>query len=173
MHCRGISIQGYLGYKNPELKNPHRIWGLRVLKCVHGSSINRVFSNLQVLLEERRHRPRLNTDALISASVLGIPEKQLADKIDAKPWDLPGPNSRSHIGKKTFKTGVNLESWVTMEPGLKGDVWVLFNPDFLGCATVGTGRKDGRTLEFTQEGQMLEQAAELLEAIDASFDVGI
>jgi hypothetical protein len=56
---------------------------------------------------------------------------------------------------------------------LKGDVWVRFNPDFLGCATVVTGRKDGRTLEFTQEGQMLEQAAELLEAIDASFDVGI
>ena len=57
-----------------------------------------------------------------------------------------------------------------MEPGLKGDVWVRFNPDFLGCATVGTGRKDGRTLEFTQEGPMLEQAAELLDAIDASFE---
>ena len=99
----------------------------------------------------------------------GISEKQLADKIDAKPWDMPGPNSRSQIGKKTFKTGVNLESWVTMEPGLKGDVWVWFNPDFLGSATVGTGRKDGRTLEFRQEGQMLEQAAELLQAIDASF----
>jgi len=46
----------------------------------------------------------------------GISEKQLADKIDAKPWDFPGPNSRSQIGKKTFKTGFKLESWVTMEP---------------------------------------------------------
>ena len=83
---------------------------------------------------------------------------------------MPGPNSCSQIGKKTFKTGVNLESWVTMEPGLKEDVWVRFNPDFLGCATAGTGRKDGRTLEFTQKGPMLEQTAELLEAIDASFE---
>ena len=100
----------------------------------------------------------------------GISEKQLSDKIDAKPWDVSGPTSRSQIGKKTFNTGVNLESWVTMEPGSKGDVWVRFNPDFLGCATAGTGRKDGRTLKFAQEGQILEQATELLEAIDASFE---
>jgi len=103
----------------------------------------------------------------------GISEKQLADTIDAKPWDLPGPNSRSQIGKKPFKTGVNLESCVTMEPGFKGDVWVRFNPDFLGCALVGTGTKDGRKLEFTQESQMLEQAAELLEAIDACFEENV
>ena len=100
----------------------------------------------------------------------GISAKQLADKIAAKPWDVPGPTSRPQIGKKTFKTSANLESWVTTEPGLKGDVWVRFNPDFIGSDTAGTGRKDGRTLEFTQEGQLLEEAAELLEALDASFE---
>ena len=56
-----------------------------------------------------------------------------------------------------------------MEPQLRGDVWVRFNQEFLGGATAGTGRQDGRKLEFIQEGQISEQAAELLQAIDASF----
>ena len=60
-----------------------------------------------------------------------------------------------------------------MALGLKGDVWVRFNIDFLGSATAGAGRKDGRKLEFTQESQMLEQAAELLEAIDAYFEENV
>jgi hypothetical protein len=100
----------------------------------------------------------------------GISAKQLADTIHAKPWDVPGPTSRSQIGKKTFKTGVAFESWITMEPGLKGDVWVRFNPNFVGSAAAGTGRKDGRTLELTQEGPLLEQAAWLLEELDESFE---
>ena len=39
----------------------------------------------------------------------GISEKQLADKIDAKPWDVPSPTSRSQMGKETCKTSVNFE----------------------------------------------------------------
>ena len=51
------------------------------------------------------------------------------------------------------------------------DAWVRFDANFLGSAIAGTGRKDGRTLEFRQEGQIFEQAAELLKALDTSVEV--
>ena len=62
---------------------------------------------------------------------------------------------------------------MTMEIGLHKDAWVRFDPNFLGSAVAGIGRQDGRTLEFRQEGQIFEQAAELLKALDISFEVDV
>ena len=83
---------------------------------------------------------------------------------------MPRPASCSQIGKNPFQTSVNLESWVTIEPGLRGRRAGAVQPKLLGSVTAGTGRKDGSTLELTLVGQILERAAELLEAIDAYFE---